>query len=100
MTCSAFANLNKTWMNFIQFNAIVLDEHTSCAGTPGENPIRRIVNLLQKMQTEVTEEGEKDKDLHEKFLCYCEKNDGAPLFPSPPRRRGGSSYGHQNLSAT
>ena len=45
-----------------------------------ENPIRRIVNLLQKMQTEVTEEGEKDKDLHEKFLCYCEKNDGAPLF--------------------
>jgi len=34
------------------------------------------VNLLQKMQTEVSEEGEKDKDLHEKFLCYCEKNDG------------------------
>merc|ERR1719313_3112351 len=28
------------------------------------------------MQTEVTEEGEKDKDLHEKFMCYCEKNDG------------------------
>jgi len=41
-----------------------------------ENPIRRIVNLLQKMTKEVTEEGEKDKDLHEKFLCYCEKNDG------------------------
>ena len=25
---------------------------------------------------EVTEEGERDKDLNEKFLCYCEKNDG------------------------
>jgi len=41
-----------------------------------ENPIRRIVNLLQKMQKEVTEEGERDKDLNEKFICYCEKNDG------------------------
>jgi len=41
-----------------------------------ENPIRRIVSLLQKMQTEVSEEGERDKDLNEKFLCYCEKNDG------------------------
>merc|ERR1719281_2323904 len=40
-----------------------------------ENPIRRIVNLLQKMQ-EVAEEGERDKDLNEKFICYCEKNDG------------------------
>jgi chromosome segregation ATPase len=42
----------------------------------GENPIRRIVSLLQKMQTEVTEEGARDKELNEKFLCYCEKNDG------------------------
>jgi len=41
-----------------------------------ENPIRRIVNLLQKMQKEVAEEGERDKDLNEKFVCYCEKNDG------------------------
>jgi hypothetical protein len=42
----------------------------------GENPIRKIVRLLQKMQTEITEEGERDKDLNEKFVCYCEKNDG------------------------
>jgi hypothetical protein len=41
-----------------------------------ENPIRRIVNLLQKMQVEVNEEGARDKDLSEKFVCYCEKNDG------------------------
>jgi len=41
-----------------------------------QNPIRRIVNLLQKMQGEVDAEGERDKDLHEKFVCYCEKNDG------------------------
>merc|ERR1719482_1186542 len=35
-----------------------------------------IVNLLQKMQVEVNEEGARDKDLTEKFVCYCEKNDG------------------------
>jgi len=40
------------------------------------NPIRRIVNLLQKMQKEVSEEGAKDKELHEKFMCYCTTNDG------------------------
>jgi DNA repair exonuclease SbcCD ATPase subunit len=42
----------------------------------GENPIRRIVNLLQKMQSEVTEEAKRDEELTEKFVCYCEKNDG------------------------
>jgi septal ring factor EnvC (AmiA/AmiB activator) len=41
-----------------------------------ENPIRRIVNLLQQMAKGVAEEGERDKDMHEKFVCYCEKNDG------------------------
>merc|ERR1719460_988151 len=42
-----------------------------------ENPIRRIVNLLQQMQTEINAEMEHDKDLTEKFICYCKTNDGA-----------------------
>jgi len=42
-----------------------------------ENPIRRIVNLLQKMQTEVSAEQARDDDLNEKFACYCKTNDGA-----------------------
>jgi len=42
----------------------------------GENPIRRIVNLLQKMQEEVSAEGKRDEELTEKFVCYCETNDG------------------------
>jgi hypothetical protein len=42
-----------------------------------ENPIRRIVNLLQQMQTEIEAEADRDKDLTEKFLCYCKTNDGA-----------------------
>jgi chromosome segregation ATPase len=39
-----------------------------------ENPIRRIVNLLQMMLKEVEADGEKDKDMTEKYLCYCETN--------------------------
>merc|ERR1719230_1904538 len=42
-----------------------------------ENPIRRIVNLLQKMHSEVSAEQARDDDLNEKFACYCKTNDGA-----------------------
>jgi len=35
------------------------------------NPIRKVVNLLQAMQTKVTAEGVKEKELYEKFMCYC-----------------------------
>ena len=38
------------------------------------NPIRRIVTLLQNMQKEVQTEGDKEKDLYEKFMCYCSGN--------------------------
>merc|ERR1719316_791438 len=41
-----------------------------------ENPIRKIVSLLQKMQSEVMDEQAKDTELNEKFVCYCESNDG------------------------
>jgi len=42
------------------------------------NPIRRVVGLLQGMLKKVTKEGEKEKDLYEKFQCYC-KSGGADL---------------------
>jgi len=35
------------------------------------NPIRRVVTLLQKMQSSVAAEGEKEKKLFEEFMCYC-----------------------------
>jgi hypothetical protein len=38
------------------------------------NPIRKVVTLLQDMQKELEEEGEKEKDLYEKFMCYCDGN--------------------------
>jgi len=52
----------------------------SCADAmeTGANPIRKVVTLMQNMQKEVEAEGEKEKELHEKFLCYC-KSSGASL---------------------
>merc|ERR1711972_1075975 len=40
------------------------------------NPIRKVVTLLQMMQKKVTEEGEKEKDLYDKFMCYCKNGAG------------------------
>jgi hypothetical protein len=36
-----------------------------------KNPIRRVVDMLQAMQLKVTEEGKKEKELFEKFSCWC-----------------------------
>merc|ERR1740121_1232940 len=41
------------------------------------NPVRKVVTLLQMMQKKVSEEGEKEKDLYEKFMCYCKNGGGA-----------------------
>jgi septal ring factor EnvC (AmiA/AmiB activator) len=41
------------------------------------NPIRKVVTMLQSMVKKVTEEGEVEKKLFDKFMCYCEKGDAA-----------------------
>merc|ERR1719181_1312450 len=45
------------------------------------NPIRRVVTMLQMMQNKVTAEGEKEKVLFDKFMCYCQTG-GAELKAS------------------
>merc|ERR1719282_951364 len=35
------------------------------------NPIRKVVSMLQDMQQRVTEEGKKEEEAYEKFMCYC-----------------------------
>jgi septal ring factor EnvC (AmiA/AmiB activator) len=40
------------------------------------NPVRKVVTLLQKMQKQVELEGEKEKELYEKFVCYCKTGSG------------------------
>merc|ERR1719298_50264 len=41
------------------------------------NPIRKVVTMLQKMQKKVEAEGEKEKALFEKYMCYCKTSGGA-----------------------
>merc|ERR1719482_95452 len=38
------------------------------------NPIRKVVTLLQDMQKELEVEGEKEEELYNKFMCYCDGN--------------------------
>jgi len=40
------------------------------------NPIRRVVTMLQEMQVKVSEEGEKEKAMFDKFMCYCKTAGG------------------------
>merc|ERR1719310_1252367 len=51
------------------------------AETSRANPIRKVVTMLQKMQKKVEAEGEKEKELFEKYMCYC-KNSGGDLSKS------------------
>jgi chromosome segregation ATPase len=39
------------------------------------NPIRRVVTMLQMMQNKVAEEGQKKKEIFDKFMCYCDNAD-------------------------
>jgi len=42
----------------------------------GLNPIRKVVTLLQSMQKKVQEEGAREKELYDKFMCYCKTGGG------------------------
>jgi len=39
------------------------------------NPIRKVVTMLQNMQTKISAEGEKKKAAFDKYVCYCENAD-------------------------
>merc|ERR1719265_1909940 len=41
------------------------------------NPIRRVVSMLQMMAKKVEAEGEKEKELYDKFICYCKSSGDA-----------------------
>merc|ERR1719420_2110168 len=49
----------------------------SCAAmSAGANPIRKVVTLMQDMQKEIEEEGAKEKELFDKFMCFCSSSGG------------------------
>merc|ERR1719407_339837 len=45
--------------------------------TAAANPIRKVVTMLQSMEKKVKAEGEKEKELYDKFMCYCKNGDEA-----------------------
>jgi len=42
----------------------------------GTNHLRKVVIMLQKMQKQVTEEGDKSSKMFENFMCYCKSGVG------------------------
>jgi len=55
----------------VSSHALVLDSDLDSQA----NPIRKVVKLLQNMQKEISHEGEKEKELFDKFMCYCSGSD-------------------------
>jgi len=69
-------------LNCIAFYVLAASAHRSSDGAvtghqaisaanANANPIRRVVSMLQMMAKKVEAEGEKEKELYEKFMCYC-----------------------------
>merc|ERR1719359_1922068 len=40
------------------------------------NPIRKVVTMLQNMQTKITAEGAKREKMFDQYMCYCSNADG------------------------
>jgi len=51
------------------------------ASMAAANPIRKVVTMLQALNAKVESEGEKERELHEKYMCYC-KGAGGTLAKS------------------
>jgi predicted nucleic acid-binding Zn-ribbon protein len=51
-----------------------VDQHDGVVAAA--NPIRKVVTMLQAMQKKVMTEGEKEKELYDKFACYCRNGAG------------------------
>jgi len=47
--------------------ALATEQHTALAA----NPIRKVVTMLQMMMKKIEAEGVKEKELYDKFMCYC-----------------------------
>merc|ERR1719313_2934944 len=62
-------------------NSLAVGEQTSSGDGSGAavnvNPIRRVVTMLQMMQKKIGAEEEKETELYDKFMCYCENGAGA-----------------------
>merc|ERR1719482_346997 len=58
-------------MKNIVLLGLLVDGASAAQVEMGKNPIRKVVTLMQNMQKEIEAEGEKEKELYEKFMCFC-----------------------------
>jgi len=58
------------------FKTLILATVAKDAAAERANPVRKVVNMLQAMQKKVEAEGERDKALFDKFMCYCKTGVG------------------------
>jgi hypothetical protein len=66
--------------SFVLFALAATTAH--CDGVKNHaNPIRKVVTMLQNLQAKVEGEGAKEREIHEKYMCYC-KNGAASLEKS------------------
>merc|ERR1719305_2169638 len=63
--------------SFVLVAALCLGQVSAGTIQLNANPIRRVVNMLQSMQSKVAAEGEKEEKLFNKFMCYCKNGKGA-----------------------
>merc|ERR1719433_865234 len=45
-----------------------------CEATSGDRSVTRVVNMLKAMLAKSKEDGDKDRKIYGKFLCYCNTN--------------------------
>merc|ERR1719262_1403038 len=67
-------------MHLFVFLAVMAQSITALqqgeASLAAANPIRKVVNMLQNMVKKVEAEGAKEKELFEKYMCYCKTSGG------------------------
>jgi septal ring factor EnvC (AmiA/AmiB activator) len=51
------------------------EQHAGLSTKLSANPIRKVVTMLQNMVKKIEAEGEKEKELYDKFMCYCNTAD-------------------------
>merc|ERR1719353_2428180 len=57
---------------FLPAAVFATEQHTALSA----NPIRKVVTMLQMMVKKIEAEAVKEKDLYDKFMCYCATADG------------------------
>merc|ERR1719201_1769237 len=67
MRCVLFASL------LVSANSAALTAEQNAA--LAANPVRKVVTMLQMMMKKIEEEGVKEKELYDKFMCYCKNAD-------------------------